>query len=178
MSQKVYDIVKGISQAAGTAYDGATNEDGTPVKVGLKREEGNPHLDRRTMDGWNVSVNGKTLIVSYHSELLMRDVYSKNLENELEGVMADVVKHLKKEYRKITKNTLGLKAKGEVEARVESTSHVRVFVTARKLYEILNMGEVEDIQEPSEMKLEKSFEKFLAQASDKKAPNDKRKVVN
>ena len=176
MSQKVVDILRGISQAAAGMYDGATDEDGEPVKIGLKREEGNPMLDKRVIDGCKVRCSGKTLIVSYHSELLLKDVYSKNLENELEQTMSDIVSYLKKQYRKVTGNTLSLKEKGEVDARVESTSRVRVFVTASKHYEITSMSDVEDIKNPSEDKLEKTFSDFLAMSSDKKAPNDKRKA--
>ena len=176
MSQKVIDILRGISQAAAGMYDGALDEEGEPIKIGLKREEGNPMLDKRVIDGCKVRCSGKTLIVSYHSELLFKDVYSKNLENELEQTMSDIVSYLKKQYRKVTGNTLSLKEKGDVDARVESTSRVRVFVTASKHYEITSMSDVEDIKNPSEDKLEKTFSDFLAKASDKKAPNDKRKA--
>ena len=176
MSQKIVDILKGISQAAGSMYDGALDEDGEPIKIGLKREEGNPLLDKRKIDGCSVRCSGKTLHVSYHSELLLKDVYKGNLESELEQTMSDIVSYLKKEYKKITGNTLSLKEKGECDARVESTSRVRVFVTARKDYEIGNMGDAEDVKEPSEDKLEAAFKSFLDQSSDKKAPNDKRKA--
>ena len=37
MSQKVVDILRGISQAAAGMYDGATDENGEPIKIGLKR---------------------------------------------------------------------------------------------------------------------------------------------
>ena len=169
-------MLKGISQAAGNMYDGATDENGDPIKIGLKREEGNPQLDKRTIDGCSIRCSGKTLHVSYHSELLLKDVYKQDLESELEQTMSDIVSYLKKQYRKLTGNTLSLKEKGEVDARVESTSRVRVFVTARKDYEISNMDDVEDIKSQSEDKLEKTFSDFLAKASDKKAPNDKRKA--
>ena len=175
MSQKVVDILRGISQAAAGMYDGATDENGEPIKIGLKREEGNPLLDKRVIDGCKVRCSGKTLIVSYHSELLLKDVYAQNLENELEQTMSDIVSYLKKQYKKITGNTLSLKEKGECDARVESTSRIRVFVTARKDYEITNM-DAEDIKEPSEEKLEKTFSDFLSQASDKRPKNDKRKA--
>jgi hypothetical protein len=175
MSQKIVDIVKGISQAAGKSYDGATDEDGVALKIGLKREEGNPNLDKRRIDGFGVKVSGSTLIVSYHSDILLKDVYSQKLENELEKTMSDIVRFLKKEYKKITGNTLSLKEKGEVDARVETTSRVRVFVTARKLYKISSMDGVEDVSDPSEQKLEKAFASFLAQGGEgKKAQNDKR----
>ena len=90
--------------------------------------------------------------------------------------MSDIVSYLKKQYRKITGNTLSLKEKGECDARVESTSRVRVFVTARKDYEISNMDGVEDIMAGSKDNLDKNFKNFLAKSSDKKAPNDKRKA--
>lgn len=173
MSQKVVDIVKGISQAAGNMYDGAVDENGELLKIGLKREEGNPLLDRRKMDGAGVKVSGNTLVVSYMSELKLSDVNSK-LESELEQTMSDIVSHLKKQYRKITGNTLSLKEKGEVDARVESTSRVRVFVTARKLYEISGMDGVENVAAGSEDRLEKTFKDFLSQSSDKRPQNDKR----
>ena len=180
MSQKVVDILRGISQAAAGMYDGALDEDGEPVKIGLKREEGNPLLDKRVIDGCKVRCSGKTLIVSYHSELLLKDVYANKkgkLEDELEQTMSDIVSYLKKQYRKITGNTLSLKEKGEVDARVESTSRVRVFVTASKHYEITSMSDVEDIKEPSADALEKTFKNFLAQGGLEKRPkNDKRKA--
>jgi hypothetical protein len=178
MSQKVVDIVTGISAAAGTAWDGATDDEGLLIKIGLKREEGNPLLDKRVIDGFGVKVSGKTLIVKYHSELLLKDVYAnKNgkLEVELEQTMSDIVSFLKKKYKSITGNTLSLKEKGEVDARVESTSRVRVFVTASKNYEISSMDDVEDLGEPSKDNLEKEFRnKFLDQAATKRPKNDKR----
>ena len=58
----VYDIVKGINQAAANAYDGAhkarftTKEKDDPI--GLKREEGCPINDSRVMDGFKVRIAG------------------------------------------------------------------------------------------------------------------------
>ena len=176
MSQKVIDVLRGISQAAAGMYDGALDDQGDPIKIGLKREEGNPNIDSRVIDGCKIRCSGKTLIVSYHSELLLKDVYAQKLERQLEQTMSDIVSYLKKEYKKITGNTLSLKEKGECDARVESTSRVRVFVTARKDYEITSMSDVVDVKEPSADQLEKAFSDFLAMSSDKKPPNDKRKA--
>ncbi len=36
----IYEIVQGLSQAAANGYDGALDENGEPVKIGLKRERG------------------------------------------------------------------------------------------------------------------------------------------
>ena len=179
MSQQVVDILRGISAAAAGMYDGAMDEEGEPLKIGLKREEGNPNLDSRVIDGCKVRVSGKTLIVSYHSECKLKDVYSTKVKfvDDIEQTMADIVKFLKKRYRKITGKALSLKEKGECNARVESTSRVRVFVTARKDYEISGLGGVEDTGAESKDSLEASFKKFLDQDAGTKRPkNDKRKA--
>jgi len=161
MSQKDLDVVRGIMQAAADSYDGALDDKGEPIKIGLKREEGHPVLDSRTMDGFKCRIDGAKLIVTYNSELLLKDVYSGNLENELEQTMSDIVKHLKKQYKKITGKTLKLKADGEVDALVQTTSRVRVFVIATKVYDIGSLSDVSNRLEPSEDRLDAKFKKFL-----------------
>ena len=163
MSQKTLDIVRGISQAASSAYDGALDDKGEPIKIGLKREEGNPTIDNRTMDGFKVRIDGASLIVTYHSEILLKDVYGGNLENECEKTMGDIVKWLKKQYKKVTGNALSLTKPTECDVLVQSTSRVRVFLTATKVYNIGGMGDVQDRLEPSDGRLEDSFKRFLEQ---------------
>ena len=113
------------------------------------------------MDGFKCRIDGNKLIINYQSDLLLKDIYSGNLENELEKTMADIVKHLKKQYKKITSKALKLKAEGECDAIVQSTSRVRVFVLATKVYTIGNLKDVEDRLTPSEDNLDKNFRKFL-----------------
>ena len=45
------EIINGISQVLANSYDGALDESGEPVKIGLRREEGNPLIDHRVIDG-------------------------------------------------------------------------------------------------------------------------------
>ena len=71
-----YEIVKGISQAMTRAYDGAHDENGEPVKIGLKREEGNPLIDKRVMDGFGVKFHGNRLMITYHAEIMLKDIYT------------------------------------------------------------------------------------------------------
>ena len=51
------EIIQGLAQAAANGYDGAHDEryvrDGEAKKVGLRREEGCPLLDKRVNDGLN-----------------------------------------------------------------------------------------------------------------------------
>ena len=57
----VYEIVQGLSQAAANAYDGALDENGEPLLAGLKREEGDPILDKRVMHGFKVTFYGNMM---------------------------------------------------------------------------------------------------------------------
>ena len=64
----ILDIVRGLGQAAANAYDGALDESGEPLQLGLKREKGHPVLDSRVMDGFNVKFYGnKICIKSYQN---------------------------------------------------------------------------------------------------------------
>ena len=45
MSQADYEVIRGIAQAAANAYDGALDDKGEPIKIGLKREEGHVVLN-------------------------------------------------------------------------------------------------------------------------------------
>ena len=46
----VLKIVRGISQVMANTYDGALDENGDPIAIGLKREEGIPLIDQRVQD--------------------------------------------------------------------------------------------------------------------------------
>ena len=50
MANDVLEVVRGISQAAADSYDGAYDEKGEPVTIGLKREVDNSVYVSR--DGW------------------------------------------------------------------------------------------------------------------------------
>ena len=71
------EIVRGISQVMANTYDGALDEAGAPVKIGLKREEGHPINDSRIMDGFKVSLSGNQLCIHYHSEIKLKDVHAR-----------------------------------------------------------------------------------------------------
>tara|TARA_Y100000592_G_scaffold92697_1_gene154785 strand:- start:2132 stop:2686 length:555 start_codon:yes stop_codon:yes gene_type:complete len=159
----VYEIIQGLSQAAANAYDGALNEDGEAVEAGLKREEGRPLIDKRVMDGFNVKFYGNMACVSYHSELQLKEVYANGFESEIEQRIADVVSFLKKEYKKITGNSVTLTAQGESDIYVENSSRVRTWVTAKMHYKIGGITESEKINEPSSDRLDDKFRKFLEQ---------------
>ena len=162
----VYEIVQGINQAAANAYDGAHDErfvrKGEDKKVGLKREEGCPINDSRVMDGFNVRLHGDKLILSYHSEISLKDFHSNGYEDDVESTINDIVKFLKKEYKIVTGSALALTADGETSMHAQSASRVKTWVQATKTYKIGNMGETEQVSAPSEDRLDNSIKKWLA----------------
>jgi len=173
------EIIQGIQQAASNAYDGALDENGDPLKAGLKREEGNPLIDQRVVDGFNVSFYGNHLCLKYHSEVRLKEVYGNNFESDTEQMIEDIASFLKKEYKKVTGNSLSLKAVGEVDVMVQNVSKVRTWVQAKKHYEIGSLNETDAVArtdgEPEERKIDPDFEKFMKLGGlGKKAKNDKR----
>ena len=171
----VYDIVKGINQAAANAYDGAQDgrfrTDGSDDPIGLKREKGCALTDSRVMDGFKVKIAGPVLIVSYQAEMSIKSFHNTKLGEEMEATFRDVVKYLKKEYQKINNEALSLTPTGPCDILLQNLSKVRTFITCQKNYKIGNMKDTIPVNEPSEDRLEDNFKKFLNQSSDKKPEN-------
>tara|TARA_R110002020_G_scaffold2714_8_gene12772 strand:- start:683 stop:1186 length:504 start_codon:yes stop_codon:yes gene_type:complete len=156
------EIVRGISQVMANTYDGALDENGEPIKIGLKREEGHPIHDSRIMDGFKVSFHGPKLGIHYHAEVKLNEVYTKDFESNLEQMIEDISSFIKKEYKKVTGDALSLTSDGEMDAIVQNTSRVRTWVQANRMYKIGGVDS-EDVSSPSEDRLEDSFRKFLEQ---------------
>ena len=169
------EIINGIAQAAANVYDGALDDKGEPIKVGLKREEGDPILDKRVMDGFSVKFYGPLLCIHYHSEINLKDVKGDKLEKEIEQMIGKVASFLKKEYKRITGRGVSLTKEGDVDARMEYMNRIRCWVTAYQYFKIGGIKDVEAVKQESGDNLEKDFKKFLDQSSDKKPKNVKRK---
>jgi len=174
----VYDIVKGINQAASNAYDGAQDgrfrEDGEDDPIGLKREKGCALNDSRVMDGFKVRISGPKLIVSYQSEMPVSSFHNTKLDQEMEQMFANIVKFLKKEYKKVTSETLTLSDDGPCSIMLQNMSKIRTWAQCSKVYTVSNLKDVIPVGEPSEDRLEDKFRKFLEQSSDKRPQNDTR----
>jgi hypothetical protein len=171
----VYEIVQALSQAAANAYDGAHDADGEAIKAGLKREEGNPLIDKRVMDGFGVKFHGNIMTLSYQSEVQLKEVYANGFESEVESQMNEIIKFLKKEARKLGAGSISLTKEGEIDIRVENSSRVRSWVTACMTYKIGGMEEVAVVGEATEDKLAAGWEAFMKQGGlGKRPPNDKR----
>ena len=171
------EIVRGISQVMNNTYDGALDENGEPIKVGLKREEGDPITDSRIMDGFKVSFHGPQLCIHYHSEILLKQAGSSDFESNLEQMISDIAKFIKKEYKKVTGSSLSLTSAGDVEAIVQNTSRVRTWVQASQLFDIGGVDkDTETIKGESKNSVDAKFNDFLEQGGwGKNNKNDKRK---
>ena len=158
----VLEIIQGIQQAAANAYDGALDENGEPLKTGLKREEGNPILDKRVMDGFSVVLSGNSLTIKYHSEILLKDVYKGDFIGEIAQRIADIVSYLKKEYKKITGNSVTLtKVDKEPDILVQSISRIRSWCQASCAYKIGQIPDEPELGITTEERLDSSFKKWL-----------------
>ena len=169
----VYDIIKGINQAAANAYDGSQygkySADGEDRTIGLRREQGDAILDSRVMDGFKVRISGPKLIVSYQSELAIKEFHNSRLDGDIEQVFADIAKFLKSEYKSITKDTLSLTEDGPADIMVQNMSRIRTWAQATKVYTIGNMGETKALHDGNTP--EERFKEFLSLDTDKKPEN-------
>ena len=172
----VLEIVRGISQVMANTHDGALDENGDPVKIGLKREEDVAITDKRVMDGFKIQMAGDTLMIKYHAEVTMKEAKDKGFESDLEQMMADISSFLKKEYKKVTGSALTLSSDADVDAIVQTVGAHRCWVQATKPYKIGGFGEaVVAVGEPSVDNVDDAIKKWLELGRKGKAPNDKRK---
>tara|TARA_R110002110_G_scaffold374400_2_gene584273 strand:+ start:151 stop:726 length:576 start_codon:yes stop_codon:yes gene_type:complete len=180
----VLDVIRGLNQAAANAYDGALDENGEALKIGLNREEGHPIVDSRLIDGFKVRFAGPKMIVTYQGEMRVDELHPRNrFENEIEQKFGDIVKFLKKEYKNITKESVTLEDDSpQTDIMVQTTSRNHTWVQARKQYAIGGFEGVESIRMGSERAADrrhkdyhKQFQDFFKATKAKKASNDKAK---
>ena len=169
------EIVNGISQVLSNAYDGALDENGEPIKIGLKREEGHPIHDSRVMDGFKVTYYPDSICIHYHSEVKLKEVYSGTFEQDLESMIDQIAQFIKKEYKKVVGETLSLTEDGPCDFILQNMSKIRTWIQATKTYTVGNMKDVIPVAEPSADRLEANFKKFLELSTDKKPENVTRK---
>tara|TARA_R110002020_G_scaffold254745_1_gene468531 strand:- start:30 stop:563 length:534 start_codon:yes stop_codon:yes gene_type:complete len=168
----VLEIVRGIAQAAANAYDGALDEDGSPVKTGLKREEEVPITDKRVMDGFAITFHGDKLKLNYQCDLKLKEVHNSDFENGINDTINQVASFLKREYKKLTGDTLSLTSLDEADIMVQSISNIRSFVQASRQYKVGGLKDVEAVSEPSEDRLNDSVKKFLELGKKAKKPSN------
>jgi hypothetical protein len=149
------EIINGISQVLSNSYDGALDESGEPIKIGLRREEGNPLVDPRIIDGFGAHISRNRLHIKYHTEIPLKEVHSNGFESEMETMVEKVKSFIQKEYNKIMKSSLSLSDPSEVDVLVEYISRTRCSVKVHKCFAISSI-EIEP-----EKEIDPAYEKFV-----------------
>jgi hypothetical protein len=152
----IYQIVRGISQAVSTAYDGPTYSEDNDNKIGLKREEGNPLVDKRIMDGFGVKVGGRTLTINYHTEIPLQYIHkmgAAKYEDEVEEMIEKCLSFIKKRFKAVTGKTIAVKEQKKelkngkkvknFDVLIQPISRFRTSVTAHKCYDLTGIPEAE-----------------------------------
>ena len=156
------EIIDCISQVLANTYDGALDESGEPVKIGLRREEGNPLTDHRVMDGFGAYISGDRLHIKYHAEIPLKEVHSNGFESEMESMVENVKSFIQKEYQKIKKNALTLSEPSEVDVLVEYISRIRTSVKVHKCYKISALTSETNTPESEDRPTDPAFSKMVA----------------
>tara|TARA_R100000458_G_C8258547_1_gene234313 strand:- start:97 stop:588 length:492 start_codon:yes stop_codon:yes gene_type:complete len=155
------EIIRGISQAASMGYDGALDEEGNRIKIGLKRDEGHPIHDSRVMDGFKVQFHGNKLCIKYHAEIRLKELHNPKFESEIKQTYEDIASFLKKEYKKVTGNSLTLTKEGDLDIEAQSMSKIRNWIQCFQMYKIGGISDVEPLEANREANPTEAFQKFL-----------------
>jgi len=130
------EILRGISQVIANSYDGALDEKGEPIKIGLRREEGDPIIDSRVMDGFKVTLRDNICRIHYHAEIDLKEAHDSNFEGNIAQTIADVKNYLQKEYKKVTGSSLSLKEFDEPVILVQTMSRIRNWIQCYQDFKI------------------------------------------
>ena len=130
----ILEVITGIQDAIKAKHYGGT-------EFGLKREtqdliQGCSIYDPRVMDGFGVQFQGDRLILKYHSEEPLTRVHNKNFETDTRDTVKQITKHLKEEYRKVTKSSLSLTEEGDIQIMVQTANRRTAYVNAIQVYKI------------------------------------------
>ena len=112
------------------------------------------------------------MILNYQREVHNKEVMDNKLKTEVETAIEEVANFLKKEYKKITGETLSLKKlPGNVIGNVQSTSRVRSWVQASCMYEIQGIDK-EDLADTSKRDIDSAIKSFLEAGKNAKRPEN------
>ena len=165
------DVIKGISQVMANTYDGARDEKGEPIKAGLRRESvpAFTSCDCRLLDGFRARVTHHAskdgsfpcLIVSYQSEIKLEEAHKPGLADDVEEHIAEALKYLKKEFKKVTGKELTVEKYQDVKMNVEEISKIRTQVTAQCHYKIKNV-DMPKLEDKKDVERAEQLQKWLA----------------
>ena len=130
--------------------------------------------EKLNCNGFKVRFSGPNMIISYQSEVQLKEVYAGGFEDEINRRINEIKKFLQKEYKIITGNSVSLTKSGDSDMIVQSTSRIRCWVQAQCAYKIGKV-DADEIFQPSEPSVNEVTKKFLELATKKRPSNDTRK---
>tara|TARA_R110001583_G_scaffold53210_25_gene164441 strand:- start:110 stop:664 length:555 start_codon:yes stop_codon:yes gene_type:complete len=180
MANTDLEIIRDLSRAAGDMYDGAVNDKGEPLKMGLKRDD-LLSTNRKYIDGGKFRFAGNKIIVSYEAQTRLKDIYKDGIngfQNEVDQMIQNLVNQLKKNYKSIANKSITLTPEGDgAKVDVAYVSRTRTIVTAMRAYEIGGLSEVVAATgaEVNKHEMSDAYRKFLEQGGFGERPkNDTR----
>lgn len=159
---KILDMVEYINQVVSNTYDGALDKEDKPIKSGLKREKEISFTERRIMDGFKVKISGNKFILLYHSEIPVSDFHKKDFKEEVGETVKEIISYIKKEYKKLSGETLTLTEEGEPQIEVSKTSKVRAWLTSKCFYKIGGIKDTDKNKDQETEKLDKAIKTWMS----------------
>ena len=148
----ILDVVRTIQNIISTkGYDGALDEEGNPVKIGLKREVDNVVTDSRLVDGFSVRFQGDRLFLGYSSECNIKQVQKPNFEQTVDQYIADIISFIQKEYKGSAGKALRLTKEGETDILVQKMSNFRTWYQSSSIYKIGGVDGVLEADGPKDV---------------------------
>ena len=80
--------------------------------------------------------SGPQMIITYQSEIKLKEVYAGGFESEIERRINEVKKFLQKEYKAITGNSVTQEKQMSQKFLVQSTSRIHSWVQATQVFDI------------------------------------------
>ena len=166
------EILNGISQALANKHDGATDEKGESVSIGLKREEGMPLIDKRIMDGFSVKMHGSNKMgLYYHTEVPIKKVHANDFETDIESHINKAKKFLQAEFKRVTGSALSLTKEKDTHIDVQYISRIRTTIKAHQVFKI---GGLKDLSKEKDHELSPEKKDWLGLKGGKKPKNETR----
>jgi hypothetical protein len=148
----ILDVVQTIQNIVGQkGYDGALDEEGNPVKIGLRREVDNVVTDSRIVDGFKVRFQGDKMILSYSSECTIKNVQQPDFEGMVEQKISAIVSFIQKEYRGAAGGNLRLTKEGETDILVQKMSNFRTWYQTSSIYKIGGVQGILEEDQPADI---------------------------
>ena len=166
MAKADLEIIRGLAQAAGNLYDGALDNDGKPLTIGLNRED-LPDINRKMIDGAKIVFAGDQIRLTYEAEITLRDVYKNGanaFQAEIDGKLKKIIEYIKKNYRAIANKSVSLTpVEKESKIRIDYVNRHRVLACAVRHYKIGGLSDILAASEKEQKSREISdtYRKFL-----------------